>query len=90
MRKRYLLPIIFPVAYLAAAVILIFNSGAGHDWGTGALLILSLPLGVLGFLLEWLLPHSGLIVLFPLFGFLQYIYIGYFVGSWLDGRSVSR
>ncbi len=90
MRKSHLLPIIFPVAYLVAVVISLFNSGAGHDWGTGALVILSLPLGALGLLLEWLFPNAGLILLLPLFGFLQYVFIGYFVGCWLDRRSVTR
>ena len=82
--------IIFPIVYLAALALSLFNSGAGHGWGTGAMVILSLPLGSLSLVLEWLFPNAGLILLIPLFGFLQYMLIGYFVGSRLDRRTIAR
>lgn len=88
MRKRYILPIIFAVACRGSRISL-QQRGVGHDWRTGALVILSLPLGSLSLLLEWLFPNTGLILLLPLFGFLQYAFIGYLVGSRLDERSVT-
>jgi hypothetical protein len=90
MRKRYLFAILLPIVYIAVSVIFVLNSGAGHDWGTGALLILSLPLGAVSLALEYLFPKYGLITLFPLFGILQYVLVGYFLGGWLEKRRVIR
>lgn len=80
MKKRYIFSVAFVIAYIVLAAFLVVNSGAGHDWGTGALVVLSFPLGLIALGLDYLLPNSGVILLFPFFGLLQYCLIGYFVG----------
>lgn len=80
MKKRYIFSLVFAIGYIILAAFFVANSGAGHDWGTGALVVLSFPLGLIALGLDYLLPNSGVIVLFPFLGFIQYCIIGYFVG----------
>lgn len=80
MKKRHVFSSVFAIAYLVLAAFFVVNSGAGHDWGTGAFVVLSFPLGLVALGLDYLLPNTGVIVLFPFLGFIQYWLIGYFVG----------
>jgi hypothetical protein len=86
MKARHTLPIIFCVLYIALSIVLVLNSGAGHDWGTGAFFILSFPLGLVGLGLEVLFPNRGLMMLCPLFGLIQYGVIGYWLGRRSDDK----
>jgi len=85
MKPRYFLPIIFVAIYIALELFFLVNSGAGHGWGTGAMVIITLPLGLIALALELALPQFGLILLLPVLGLVQYVILGYVVGI-LIGR----
>lgn len=89
MKKAALYAFIFPVCYIILMVFFLFNSGAGHDWGTGALFIASLPLAAIAIAFDSIFPGMGFDLLFPLLGLVQYVAIGYAIGAWVDRRSVS-
>jgi hypothetical protein len=90
MKKRHLYSIILPIIYIATTVFSLFNSELGHAGFTGTAfffaIIISFPLGLIPFGLAALTGNDGLIFLFPVFGILQYAWIGYFYGRWQDRR----
>jgi hypothetical protein len=88
MKKSFVFPIIFVAGYILILMIGAFNSGGAHDLGTGLIVIVSLPLGAIGLILESYMPNFGLIILSPIFGCLQYVFLGYFMGRHVDRRSV--
>lgn len=85
---HYLFALIFPAIYILLLLFFLFNSGAGHDWGTGAMVVLAMPLGGIGLLLEWFFPHSGLILSVPFLGLLQYFLIGLLIGKKIEQKRV--
>jgi len=87
MGQRHILAIFFPIIYLIILIICVFNSGAGHDWGTGALLIASFPLGLIPLGLDVVFPKQEFILLCPLLGLFQYILIGYWLGRRIDRKA---
>jgi hypothetical protein len=86
LNQRITIPIVLGFIYILLNVLFLFNSGAGHDWGTGAMFLISMPLGLLAVLFESLFPHSGFIVLAPALGFFQYLILGYVLGIRADRR----
>ena len=90
MRARHKVPILFVVGYLALLILLFLNSGAGHDWGTGAYVISTFPLGLISLALDYSFPHHDLILMLPFLGFVQYCLIGYFVGRWIEKRQTTE
>ena len=86
MQQRITVPIVLGLIYIVLNVFFFLNSGAGHDWGTGAMVLISIPLGLLALLLESLFPNSGFVLLAPVLGFLQYLIIGYVLGRKGDRR----
>jgi hypothetical protein len=91
MRKSLLLPVVFVILYLVAAFVLLGRlGGAGHGWGIGAFLDLSLPASLIAIAIDELFPHHDLAVwLTVLFGSLQYGLLGFLlqaVTSYVIGR----
>ena len=87
MRKKVFLPLIFATIYLVLGVIFVLNSGAGHDWGTGAYVIISLPLGLIALALEYTSPNKGFVYLLRFLGLIQYLVLGYLLGARLELQS---
>lgn len=87
MKTRHSLAIVLAIMYVLLLVFFVLNSGAGHDWGTGAFYILSFPLGLAGIGLDILWPDKGLLLLSPVLGLFQYGLIGYMVGRKLEPKS---
>lgn len=90
MKQRYTFAVAFATIFLVSLIIFFFNSGAGHGWGTGALFIISLPLGAIPFGLEEMFPNYGFALLFPVFGLTQYIILGYWVGRWFEKKATIK
>ena len=65
-------------------LIFLLNSGTGHGWGTGAYVIVSLPLGLVALGLEYLSPGNGFIFLLPILGLIQFGAVGYLTGRRMD------
>ena len=90
MKNRHLYSIILPIIYIAITVFCIFNSKLGHAGFTGPAfyfaIIISFPMGLLAFGLAAISSTIAYIYLFPVFGLIQYVLIGYFFGRWLDRR----
>jgi hypothetical protein len=86
MKNRHGFAVAFGLGYILLLVVFFLSSGAGHDWGTGAMVACSMPAGLIAIGLYYLFPSSGLGVLFPILGLLQWIMIGYFIGRFLDKR----
>jgi hypothetical protein len=90
MKNRHLFSIILPIIYIAANAFCLFNSEWGHAGPTGYVvifvIIISFPLGIIPFGLAAVTGNAALMFLFPIFGIVQYVLIGYFFGRWMDGR----
>jgi hypothetical protein len=86
LKQRVTIPIVLGLIYIILSVLFLFNSGAGHDWGTGAIVVISIPLGLLALLFEALFPNNGFVLLAPVLGFFQYLIIGYILGRKGDRR----
>ena len=84
MRNKYLVPIFAGVGYCGLLVFFVVNSGAGHGWGTGALVTSSMPLGLLAIGADAIFPNYGLGWLFPILGLVQWLGIGYMIGKRMD------
>lgn len=64
--------------------------GAGHGWGIGAFMDISLPAILLAIAIDGLYPHHDLTVWLGLLGgAAQYALIGYLLGRLLKRRSKS-
>ena len=86
MKQRITIPIVLGFIYIVLNLFFLLNSGAGPDWGTGAIVLIGIPLGLLALLFESLFPNSGFVLLAPVLGFFQYLILGYFLGLRADRR----
>jgi hypothetical protein len=90
--RQCLLTFLLPAAYVIASVILSGPfGGAGHGWGVGAFINLSMPAGLLGFLAEevfgnewWFVPVCFLAAL------AQYALIGNLIDRFIFRRKQDR
>ena len=90
--KRQLVPsIVLVTVYLIAAYCFLGPfGGAGHGWGIGAFMNMSLPASLLAIAIDGLYPHHDLTVWLGLVGGMaQYALIGYLLGRLLERRSKS-
>lgn len=79
MKRSYALAAILVSIYLICAFFFLGPfGGAGHGWGIGAFLDVSLPASLIAIALDEAFPHYGLAVWFSLVGgALQYALLGY-------------
>lgn len=80
-KLRFVVPILFVAVYLIASFLFLGHfGGAGHGWGIGAFMNMSLPAILLAIALDGLYPHHDLTVWLGLVGGMaQYALIGYFL-----------
>jgi hypothetical protein len=78
-KLRFLVPILFVTSYLIASFLFLGPfGGAGHGWGIGAFMDISLPAILLAIAIDGLYPHHDLTVWLGLLGgTAQYALIGY-------------
>jgi len=78
-KLQILVPILFVTGYLIASFLFLgYFGGAGHGWGIGAFMSLSLPAILLAIAIDALYPHHDLTVWFGLLGgTAQYALMGY-------------
>lgn len=90
-KLRFLVPILFVTSYLIASFLFLGPfGGAGHGWGIGAFMDISLPAILLAIAIDGLYPHHDLTVWLGLVGGMaQYALIGYLLGRLLKTRSKS-
>lgn len=89
--RKFIYPVVLVIAYFVAFAYFFVNSGAGHDWGSVAVFLMNLPLGLISLGWDHLSGTRGFS--FPplvALGLLQYIMIGYFIGRWQDRRALKR
>ncbi len=86
MKKRFGYPVLFVACYLLLAGLFVVYSGAGHDWGTGAMVIMTLPLGLVALVLDYGFPNQGFVLFLPILGLLQYLVLGYWLGRRADKK----
>lgn len=88
-KLRFLVPILFVTIYLVASFLFLGHlGGAGHGWGIGAFMDISLPAILLAIAIDGLYPHHDLTVWFGLLGgTAQYALIGYLLVRLLGRRS---
>lgn len=91
MKHSIVLPGLFLISYLVAAFVLLGPfGGAGHGWGIGAFLDLSLPASLIATAIDAFFPHHDLAVWLSLvFGALQYTLLG-LVLQWLVRFLIKR
>lgn len=90
-KLQILLPILFVTVYLVASFVFLGDfGGAGHGWGIGAFMNMSLPAILLAIAIDGLYPHHDLTVWLGLLGgTAQYALIGYLLARLLQKRSKS-
>jgi hypothetical protein len=80
-RRRFAFLFVLPAAYVIASILLSGPfGGAGHGWGVGAFIDLSMPAGLLGFLADELFRRETIFVpVCFLAAVAQYALIGYLI-----------
>jgi len=88
LRRKYFFTFLFPSIYIIAAAILSGPfGGAGHGWGVGAFLDISMPAGLIGFLVVSIIPVEWLLVpIVFLAALVQYALLGYLLDRFLKSR----
>lgn len=90
-KLQILVPTLFVTIYLVASFLFLGPfGGAGHGWGIGAFMDISLPASLLAIAIDGLYPHHDLTIWFGLLGgTAQYALIGYLLVRLLKKRSKS-
>ena len=88
-KLQFIVPILFVTVYLIASFLFLGPfGGAGHGWGLGAFMDISLPVILLAIAIDGLYPHHDLTVwLGLLVGTAQYALIGYLIVRLLQRKS---
>jgi hypothetical protein len=78
-KLRFLVPILFVTIYLSASFLFLGPfGGAGHGWGVGTFMNISLPAILVAIAIDGLYPHHDLTVWLGLLGgAAQYALVGY-------------
>lgn len=89
MKLRLVVPILLVTIYLASSFLFLgLFGGAGHGWGIGAFIDISLPVILLAIALDGFYPHHNLTVWLGLLGgTAQYALIGYLIVRLLQRKS---
>lgn len=90
-KPQFIVPILFVTVYLVASFIFLGPfGGAGHGWGMGAFMDISLPAILVAIAIDGLYPHHDLTVWLGLLaGAAQYALIGYLLMRLFKRRSKS-
>src|SRR5713226_9086015 len=87
-RRRFAFLFVLPAAYVIASIVLSGPfGGAGHGWGVGAFIYLSMPAALLGFLADELFRSETIFVpVCFLDAIAQYALIGYLIDRFRQRR----
>jgi hypothetical protein len=90
-KPQLIVPILLVTIYLIASFLFLGPFGAaGHGWGIGAFMDISLPAILLAIVIDGFYPHHDLTVWFGLLGgTAQYALIGYLLARLLKKRPKS-
>ena len=90
MKARYSLPVILVLIYIALELFFLVNSGAGHGWGTGAMVIITFPTGLIALAADDAFPRYRFVLALPVLGLLQYMIVGYVIGRRIENRRIRK